>query len=214
MMRAVFDFTSRHRRLLPLVGAIVIFATFIIKEGVRDHLKELAETVDSAQSIFLIRKDNIRTVHMLRSMQSLQRLSKPPISFIETLEQDLLNDEQDIFEHGDINYSVIRKLPDNSKLYEENRRILKATEEINMDRGGDSDRQYQERLKNAAAKSFALSDMASNLTTKVISAASERAESAKRWYDRFTWTSYVFYTIGWSLAFLGKAVGVEGLEPE
>ena len=83
-----------------------------------------------------------------------------------------------------------------------------------MDRGGDSDRQYQERLKNAAAKSFALSDMASNLTTKVISAASERAESAKRWYDRFTWTSYVFYTIGWSLAFLGKAVGVEGLEPE
>lgn len=52
-------FIHKHDRLLSTLGALIIFFTFLAREGFRDELKELVDSIDAAQSVFLIRSDNL-----------------------------------------------------------------------------------------------------------------------------------------------------------
>ena len=52
-------FYIRHDRFFTLLGFFVILATFIAKEVVVEHLKELSATVSSAQSSYYPRVDQI-----------------------------------------------------------------------------------------------------------------------------------------------------------
>jgi hypothetical protein len=47
----------RHAQVLTFVGALVVFATFIVREEVRENLKDLIASIDSAQSVFSTRRD-------------------------------------------------------------------------------------------------------------------------------------------------------------
>jgi hypothetical protein len=51
-------FLKRRDRLLTVVGAIIVFVTFIIREGAREHLKEVADLLGGAQSTYTL-LDNI-----------------------------------------------------------------------------------------------------------------------------------------------------------
>jgi hypothetical protein len=51
-------FARRHDRLLSVAGAFIIFVTFLVREGYRDELKELVDSIDGARNVFLIRPDN------------------------------------------------------------------------------------------------------------------------------------------------------------
>lgn len=50
----VVAFLTRHQRFVTFTGAVIVFVTFIVKEGIKDHYKDLASSVDSAQSLFII----------------------------------------------------------------------------------------------------------------------------------------------------------------
>jgi hypothetical protein len=54
-------FFRRHNRLLTFAGALIVFVTFLVKEGKRESLKDLADSVDAAESVFVIRSDNFTT---------------------------------------------------------------------------------------------------------------------------------------------------------
>ena len=61
-MRAKVKTSSKkHAHLLVFVGALIVFLTFIIKDGFRERWKETAETIDRAQYLYTIR-DDIRQV--------------------------------------------------------------------------------------------------------------------------------------------------------
>jgi hypothetical protein len=49
------NFFRKHSRLLTFFGALIVFVTFVVKEGVRERLKELVDSIDAAQSSFIIR---------------------------------------------------------------------------------------------------------------------------------------------------------------
>jgi hypothetical protein len=57
-MRQLKRFIHKYDRLLSVLGALIIFLTFLAREGFRDELKELVDSIDAAQSVFLIRSDN------------------------------------------------------------------------------------------------------------------------------------------------------------
>jgi hypothetical protein len=44
---------KRHGRLLSLVGALVVFVTFVAKEGIREHMKEVTDSIQGAENVFL-----------------------------------------------------------------------------------------------------------------------------------------------------------------
>ena len=48
------------RRLLSLAGALVVFATFIVKDTLRDDYKELSARLSAARVAFAIRNDTLQ----------------------------------------------------------------------------------------------------------------------------------------------------------
>src|SRR5437899_2825534 len=51
-------FVSRHSKLLIFVGALIVFVTYLVKEGLRERLKDLVDSVDKAQSAFVAEREN------------------------------------------------------------------------------------------------------------------------------------------------------------
>jgi hypothetical protein len=49
------------RRWLPFIGALTVFATFVIKDAMREHVKSLADSLDAAESVFILRSSNAAT---------------------------------------------------------------------------------------------------------------------------------------------------------
>jgi hypothetical protein len=48
-------FVRNHNRLLTFIGAFIVFTTFIVKEAVRDNLKEYTDSIKIAQNMFILR---------------------------------------------------------------------------------------------------------------------------------------------------------------
>ena len=45
---------QRLRRWLPLMGALTVFATFVVKDAVRERVKDLADSLELAQGFFIV----------------------------------------------------------------------------------------------------------------------------------------------------------------
>jgi hypothetical protein len=59
----------RHNRLLTFVGALIVFTTFVVKEGLRERLKDFVDSVGAADSTFMIRGDTNISNSLLRSLE-------------------------------------------------------------------------------------------------------------------------------------------------
>jgi hypothetical protein len=71
-------FLRRKHHLLTFVGALIVFLTFVIKEGLGDRWNRLAEAIDTAQYIYSVRADtsreNQRFQLLLREIQETEGL--------------------------------------------------------------------------------------------------------------------------------------------
>jgi hypothetical protein len=72
----VREFLGRHERAMAFFGAMVVFCTFVIREGVREYLKETADSVRSSEA----RLDNFGL------MSAIVGLSSAPGEIIEKIE--------------------------------------------------------------------------------------------------------------------------------
>jgi hypothetical protein len=54
-------FCRRDGRILTLLGALIVFLTFVVKDGLREHLKDAAGSISAANDVFAIREDNMGT---------------------------------------------------------------------------------------------------------------------------------------------------------
>lgn len=54
----VRQFLVAHKRWFSFIGAIIVFATFVSKEILRDNLKDLVGALENAQTLFELRGDN------------------------------------------------------------------------------------------------------------------------------------------------------------
>lgn len=61
-------FLRRRKRFLPIVGAGIVLVTFVVKEAVRDHFKDLVTSIDGAEGIFLVREDKGLLTNPLRKL--------------------------------------------------------------------------------------------------------------------------------------------------
>lgn len=51
-------FVQGHRRLILFLSASIALATFIVKDGIRQDLKDLVDSIDAAEQVFMIRSDD------------------------------------------------------------------------------------------------------------------------------------------------------------
>jgi hypothetical protein len=108
-------FFRRHGRIVTFAGATIVLATFIVKEGIREHLKNLTDTVDTAESVFLVRTD----LEKLRAEVGRSRIASPAIPADITPFQIAARDVDDCHRSLDVVRNeleiiagLINKLPD------------------------------------------------------------------------------------------------------
>jgi hypothetical protein len=61
---------KRYSKLVTFAGATIVFLTFVVKEGWREHIKTLVESLDNAQGLYTLRADSIATSIQLTGMTS------------------------------------------------------------------------------------------------------------------------------------------------
>lgn len=89
--------SRRHSHLLPYLGALIVFLTFVIKEGLGEHWRRFAETIDAAQYRYSAR------IQMRNMTQSLEEIR------LETFKRDKSNPLFDKFFADDWYRGNIRK---------------------------------------------------------------------------------------------------------
>lgn len=57
---------NNHQRAIATLGALIVLATFIVKDAIRDHVKDTVDTLDSARSVYEIHADNQHVYDELR----------------------------------------------------------------------------------------------------------------------------------------------------
>ena len=81
-------FLERHSRLLSIAGLVLVFVTFIVKDAIREQLKDSLDSISAAENLYLIREDSAaikelvtdddkRLDSVLRSMNPSKDTEKP-----------------------------------------------------------------------------------------------------------------------------------------
>jgi hypothetical protein len=58
----------RHEQAVTLVGAFIVFATFIVREEVRENLKDLVSSIETASAVFASRRDTSAVANQLNDI--------------------------------------------------------------------------------------------------------------------------------------------------
>jgi hypothetical protein len=70
----------KYRRFLSVIGAGIVLITFVVNQVVRDHLKDLVDSTEKAQSIFSIKDGNRIIQQQLQGISNLLRYFEPEIN--------------------------------------------------------------------------------------------------------------------------------------
>jgi exonuclease VII small subunit len=231
---------KEHAKFLILAGAFVVFATFVVKDLLRDNLKDLASALAETQSAFELRHDNLMLSDKLDQLnirlddlQNQSRSSESVLNKKEIQIRDMIYVGQGInrmswFELDHIK-SLIQKVSNHGQFEQRIGTLNQQVDTLNsvgnklvqslqsfhegLDQHWDLQKNY-----DATSEWVAHCQQAKSESTKVVdetlaAAKSElgRDEQRVKWYTRF---SYALYTVGWALALLGKLYGAEGPEVE
>lgn len=63
-------FLRRYRHLFILASALTVFSTYLVKEMLRDRLRDLVSALELAKSVYAIRADNAGALGQLAALQS------------------------------------------------------------------------------------------------------------------------------------------------
>lgn len=218
----------RHRRFLTFLGALIVFTTFIVKEGLREQLKDLASSIDSAESVFVIRNDGNATVRWLQRLQEQIDWIAEKIKLKgTTYSGDMIERAHSSSEIiGQVHESLTTSLDNISRLIEkiphqeasksEVEKLQKELQELRDHRTAfelafnrEPSMDLVWKLGALLVSTQKLSDEIRDLARDVLENAEKARVRRERVVSITTWASYALYTLGWGLGLLGRIYGVE-----
>jgi hypothetical protein len=226
---AVRLFIRKHRRMLiSSGGALIVFLTFVVKEGVKEHYKDLATSVDSAESLFII-CDSIRVPPNVFDEVFKAQGRKPQEMIDETI-RIMRQEEGYISASLTTTKRLLYELPDQqaridkveklqlsyaSKSIDEHTAYVTELDEsvINVYKNPKKKGTPEPLLGVAVAGKVwdfvKIGNEAKNLADESLRVAEEIRHEAEWRYEMATQVSYVIYGIGWVLAIVGRVYGVQ-----
>jgi hypothetical protein len=215
-------FIRRHNQLLTLAGALIVFVTFLVKEGKRESLKDLGDSVDASQSAFMIRNDSISTPLQLATIEeeiNYILLASPRGSMTEGSRFFMLRRPWALGEGEAVLSRISRsldnarrlseKLPQRSELIE--KRIHSLNNVIAEYQPDPSPKKIGVRLYSRQANFdplWGLAEQVDALGNEILDDAEEVRVSTERSYAIYTWVSYGLYVLGWGLGLIGRLYGL------
>jgi hypothetical protein len=221
----------RHHRMLTFVGTLIIFGTFIVKDALREQLKDLADSLKSAKAQFI---EELNTSESFAAYARIERKVDSVKAYIldpadlkklidDKLEQLTLAGER--IQRMDSALANIESLSEKlsadknialliGNIQSQRQTALQKYAEVRK-KGGiliPDPRAYggvRYPLGEAEYSAEKLKDAVSDLSRIVL----DRTESVLKKNERRssipTWASYFLYTLGWGLGLVGRLVGVE-----
>ncbi|HXM22616.1 MAG TPA: hypothetical protein VN948_15270 [Terriglobales bacterium] len=232
---------AKRRRLLPVIGATIVLATFVVKDAWRENLKDLVDSIENAQNVFLIRDDSKAVTSQLRVIeQKIDRIeqvstltTKDPFTGIAVNSQMMIFRElqDNIGTDLDNTARLMDKVPGqeaNRNTEEELKKGLVSARESFRQSGvtiarltptitpdGVFPAEARQAIFDASAdlsnKTNDLWTRTHNLSATVLKEAASELQVEER---NFTWVkiaSYILYVLGWTLTLFGKMFGIEDL---
>jgi hypothetical protein len=230
-------FFKKHSTFFALVGAFVVFVTFVVKDLLRDNLKDLASALAETQLGFILRQDNLMLSDKLdlldtrvddlqqRSTQGKLALSKKEIQTLHMIYVGQGINRMSRLELDHIQ-PLVQKVSNPEQLAQRIKTLnqeldaLDSTASTLVRSFRESHGQQKDWQKNYDATSewITCGQQAESKATKVVSDTLNAAEidlgRDEHRLKRYTSFSYALYTLGWAVALLGKLYGAEGPEVE
>jgi len=229
-------FVSRHSKLLIFVGALIVFVTYLVKEGLRERLKDLVDSVDKAQSAFVAERENQQLSQRLAeiyrvgiiSYDNMHTPAPPPgqpypitISTIMSHYQGAYDTEQRLENEWNAVDRLLEKMPKDQNrekqlnvLQTQLKAVQKADEDFRNTQSPRSPSELKENLNAAVSLEHQAWDTETAIQNFALSILKDSAEIKKRdetYFKIATWSSYLLYCLGWGLGLVGKLFGLDGL---
>jgi hypothetical protein len=217
-------------KALTILGALIVFVTFIVKDGIADHLKEVTDALHSAENTFVVRSSENElaervnaideTVAELYAMQkagddqSMLHVTNLVITK-HTMDRSHRNESEEL----DSLSTVIEILPQGPQRNSQEKQFAddiaqQGAELAQLDAAPVTDESWIKL--NAFDLEFRLFKEQVNLT-KFADLILAQARQARKFEEKrlrvATYASYGLYMLGWGLALSGRLFGSEELVP-
>jgi hypothetical protein len=213
-MKRANQHRKAHSSLLIFLGALTVFVTFVLKEGIAERFKDSVVTLEQAQDIFGLRQE---IAHLRLAIFSAAGTS--PTDQAALVQQvRFANIGHDFVEEGmeTISQVLVRVEAGNDlwrrfdtlkqELLQEKREYRELQDGL-FGRNGKQAKSLDEiRVKLEALRPTGdrMREEDQTLQRDIINTAKEKRDRDERYYKISKWAGYVLYTIGWSLGLVGK----------
>lgn len=202
-------------RILPIVGALIVFLTYMIHDVLRDNLKDKAEALSHAreQDQFMVMSTiNIENqIYLAQAIDTDTRQKQDSMGNPAFLEATVAKVDAELQEMGWA--PLIKEMPNAKNLYQP--RIdeivsMKGTlENMLAKRAADDKSGKRSEVSDSALKKAAdeLKLKVQGEHDRILQDAVTASESAEQKYSFYNTFSIALYVIGWGLGFLGIILG-------
>jgi len=186
-----------RQRQLVFLGALIVFTTFIVKDILREQLKELVDSIGQAEQLYMIQSDINEILAQFRPLPDEVATAQASVSVAQVASTHdlLLRNAQQL--------STVLSSKDRNEFdkwrMDYRRRFIDFLEQNKL---GSSDTMP---LKDAVAFSLMVDDIVHD----TLRMADEKRLFDEHTYKLFTWISYALYIFGWGIALRGRLIGVE-----
>ena len=194
-------FETRIQKALTLVGSLIIFATFIVKEGIGDNLKDVVSGIESAKTRFQLRDD---ISHALVPQPKAMAGRTPSA---EELKQYILSADDQIRLLLPLFDELSQSLPNTVNAKERGEALNSVEADVVAALAAVPRAPADDRL---AAMKAVWERSSKNWLTGIIlerdllDEADRLRTKLQHRYDIAKWSSYGLFTLGWVLAFCCK----------
>lgn len=224
------SFVRRHRDAITLYGALIVFATFVVKDGIRDFMKENVSGLDSAEILYYTRAQNVLMFSTLADVSMKTDAiygTLPQNDFVRSNREgtdSVLHASRTLITQTKMLCDTVSKLFDKlphpsgdmaSGIAELKRRAESLSENEEslaqiLEDPGTSDVRFKEALHGLSLQLLDARRLNSDLvplSERVWKQFQTTKNEEMHVSEVSSWASYVLYTIGWSLALVGRLYG-------
>ena len=226
----------KHQRLMTLIGGMIVFFTFITKEGIREHLKDFSDTIQKGQQLIqskpltlgippqLVEAEKI-TNDLLQSADAARKAGKhPEVSDDDPFKfgtaYDLLRDYR---EGVNAQFRLVNKMANylnaspnflagtKHALDVENFDMDKFTKISTIgpiDMGSDVYHDFLLQFHILISAAYFNGQDVRSVTVTALAQSEKKLTEVDHSYNIATRASYFLYTLGWGLGLAGRLVGV------
>jgi hypothetical protein len=222
-------FVKRHDRWLVILGGFLLITTFVVKEIVRENMKELKDSLAGAEQTFRVRAEFgslHRELQVINSrLGSAQTSPSEPVKIpdndtrvreeLEKLKERTRRIEEYMGTIDDLVQKMVLDTDDRKdydKLQAQERLVVDSLQ--NIQNGTGVAEVKLPMIANGLNDADKVEKQLSEVMVDVLPVARAEEESRERRYQYVSWVSYGLFLIGSVFSLIGRIVGINGLDGE